>query len=142
MNLETSKKVLRIAGILSIIGGVFAFIIGILGVTGGGAVAGAPDASADAVQTGALAIGAGFMFLFIAVLALVEGIVSYIAGKNGHKTTATFAMVFAVLTLVSSIYNSFQNGGQSSGIFGLIINIAFNALVVYAAYIVRKNAEA
>ena len=39
MNFETGKKVLRIAGILTIIGGVFSLLLAALGIFGGGAVA-------------------------------------------------------------------------------------------------------
>ena len=67
MNLETCKKVLRIAGIFSIISAVLVAIIAILGIKGGGALAGAPDATAETQQTGSMAISAGYLFLVLAL---------------------------------------------------------------------------
>ena len=89
-----------------------------------------------------MAISAGYLFLVLSVLSLIEGIVSYMAGKNGKKTPATIALIFAVLTTITYTYNTFKAGLQPSNIVGEIINIAFNILVIYSAYIVRKNAEA
>ena len=143
MDFETSKKVLRIAGMLSIIGAVFSLLIGIIGVVGGAAVS-SPGIESDSEfqQTAGLAVAAGFIFLLVAALGFVEGIVCYRAGKTGRKRTATVAMFLAVLSAIMSISNQLRSASQGSGIAGVIINVALNVLVIYAAYVVRQNAEA
>ena len=144
MNLETSKKVLRIAGILSIIGAVFALIVSLAGIFGGGALANKPGIEGDTElqQTAGGAIAAGFLFLYIAVVSLIEGIVSYLAGKKGTKGLATVALIFAVLSIIGDFTSFFRGSMEASSIVGSVIDLAIDALVVYAAYVVRKNAEA
>ena len=144
MNFETGKKVLRIAGILTIIGGVFSLLLAALGIFGGGAVASNPGIEADAElqQTAGMAIAAGLIFLLVALLSLVEGIVCYRAGKTGRKKTATVAMFLAVLSTIMNISNQLRAASQGSNIASVIINVALNILVIYAAYVVRQNAEA
>jgi hypothetical protein len=41
-----------------------------------------------------------------------------------------------------NISNQLRSASQGSGIAGVIINVALNVLVIYAAYVVRQNAEA
>ena len=144
MNFETAKKVLRIAGILTIIGAVLMLLFAIAGLAAGGAAVSDPGIESDTElqQSAGLAIAAGLIFLVSAALGLVEGIVCYRAGKNGRKRTATVAMFLAVLSAIVYISNQLRNAPQGSGIASVIVNAALNVLVIYAAYVVRQNAQA
>ena len=144
MNLETSKKILRIAGILSIVGAVFMLILSAIGFIGGGSAASQPgiETNEELQKTVAGALVDGVLFLFIGIAGLAEGIISYLAGKTGKKNLATAAMVFAVITTINLVSNLIKSPGTTSNIVNSLISIALNLLSLYAAYVVRKAAEA
>lgn len=144
MNFETAKKVLRIAGILTIIGAVLTLLFAIAGIAAGGAAVSNPGIEADPElqQNVGLAIAGSIILLLAAALGLVEGIVCYRAGKSGKKRAATVAMFLAVLSTIMYIANQLRSAPQGTNIVSVIINIVLNVLVIYAAYVVRQNAEA
>ena len=84
MSLDTSNKILKVTGILSIIGGVFMFILGILAVAGGGAIGMVAEAEDEAVA-GGIAVFAGLMILFAAAVTLSEGIFSVMPIQHGPE---------------------------------------------------------
>ena len=142
MNLETSKKVLKIAGICEIIIAVIVLILGVLAMIGGNDLIGDVAANSEAQEQAALAIGGGVILAITGVLSIIEGIISYQAGKTGKKKLATVAMVLAALSTISSITGLFSgNNGGASNIVSTVVGIALNVLVVYAAYVVRQTAQ-
>ena len=142
MNLETSKKVLKIAGICEIIIAVIVLILGVLAMIGGNNLIGDAAANSEAQEQAALAIGGGVILAITGVLSIIEGIISYQAGKTGKKKLATVAMVLAALSTISSITGLFSgNNGGASNIVSTVVGIALNVLVVYAAYVVRQAAQ-
>ena len=142
MNLETSKKVLKIAGICEIIIAVIVLILGVLAMIGGNDLIGDVAANSDAQEQAALAIGGGVILAITGVLSIIEGIISYQAGKTGKKKLATVAMVLAAISTISSITGLFSgNNGGASNIVSTVVGIALNILVVYAAYVVRQAAQ-
>jgi hypothetical protein len=142
MNLETSKKVLKIAGICEIIIAVIILILGVLAMIGGNNLIGDVAANSEAQEQAALAIGGGVILAISGVLSIIEGIISYQAGKTGKKKLATVAMVLAALSTISSITGLFSgNNGGASNIVSTVVGIALNVLVVYAAYVVRQAAQ-
>lgn len=142
MNLETSKKVLKIAGICEIIIAVIILILGVLAMIGGNDLIGDAAANSEAQEQAALAIGGGVILAITGVLSIIEGIISYQAGKTGKKKLATVAMVLAALSTISSITGLFSgNNGGASNIVSTVVGIALNVLVVYAAYVVRQAAQ-
>ncbi|MBR3264900.1 MAG: hypothetical protein IKI61_02900 [Erysipelotrichaceae bacterium] len=142
MNLETSKKVLKIAGICEIIIAVIVLILGVLAMIGGNDLIGDAAANSEAQEQAALAIGGGVILAITGVLSIIEGIISYQAGKTGKKKLATVAMVLAALSTISSITGLFSgNNGGASNIVSTVVGIALNVLVVYAAYVVRQAAQ-
>ena len=144
MNVETSKKVLKISGILTIVLGVFLLLLGILAMVAGGSLVGNTNAdlTADVTNDVAVAIGGGFVLIISAILTLIEGIISYQAGKTGKKKLATISLVLAVLSTISSIYNLLSGASNStaSNIVSTVVGIAINVLVCYASYVVRQAA--
>ncbi|MCR5095538.1 MAG: hypothetical protein K6A70_02220 [Erysipelotrichaceae bacterium] len=142
MNLETSKKVLKIAGICEIIIAVIILILGVLAMIGGNDLIGDVAANSEAQEQAALAIGGGVILAISGVLSIIEGIISYQAGKTGKKKLATVAMVLAALSTISSITGLFSgNNGGASNIVSTVVGIALNVLVAYAAYVVRQAAQ-
>ena len=142
MNLETSKKVLKIAGICEIIIAVIVLILGVLAMIGGNDLIGDAAANSEAQEQAALAIGGGVILAITGVLSIIEGIISYQAGKTGKKKLATVAMVLAALSTISNITGLFSgNNGGASNIVSTVVGIALNVLVVYAAYVVRQAAQ-
>ena len=142
MNLETSKKVLKIAGICEIIIAVIILILGVLAMIGGNDLIGDAAANSEAQEQAALAIGGGVILAITGVLSIIEGIISYQAGKTGKKKLATVAMVLAALSTISSITGLFSgNNGGASNIVSTVVGITLNVLVVYAAYVVRQAAQ-
>lgn len=144
MNFETGKRILRIAGILTIISAVLTLLFAIAGIAAGGAAVSNPGIEADPElqQNVGLAIAGSIILLLAAALGLVEGIVCYRAGKSGKKRAATVAMFLAVLSTIMYIANQLRSAPQGTNIISVIINVALNVLVIYAAYVVRQNAEA
>ena len=103
MKLETSRKVLRITGILTIIGGVITIASGLMVIFMGNAATQMPDfASNLQLQNGSAALlEGGGDEIFSGILSLLEGGASYSAGKHGKHTTAAY--VFALLGMIEAI---------------------------------------
>ncbi len=142
MELSTAKKILKVAGILSIVGGILVLILGLLAVFGSGyAAVEMPEAQTDPeYQTAAGVLLLGSVALVLSgIFTLIQGGVSVAASKNGKYATA--ALVFAVLSLISTLYNNIKNFSQQgvtgSSIVSLIIAVAISALICYAANTVR-----
>ena len=126
MSLEKSQKIVKVLGILSIIGAVVSFIvaIGMFGIGGNGA------ANLDVNDENAAA-GVGIM-LVLGIVMLVEGVVSLVQGifslqaaKDATKATPLWIIsIIGVVLAVLSVIASFTNGGQDvlTKIFSLIIS--------------------
>lgn len=148
MNLETSRKVLKIFGIIGIVLAVLSLIVSILSLVGGGVVAGMPETANDSE----LALGtvelmlAGIIGIISSVINLIEGIVSVKASKNNKFGTAAF--VFAILGLIGSCVNgitSISKGGlDGASIVGVLLGIVLSVVILLSANRVRvayKNGE-
>ena len=148
MNLETSRKILKIFGIIGIVLAVLSFIVSILSMVGGGVAAVQPEVTENeelAVGAAALML-AGVFGIISAIINLIEGIVSVKASKDNKFGTAAF--VFAILGLIGSCVNgitSITNGGlDGASIVGVLLGIALSVLILLSANRVRvayKNGE-
>ena len=142
MELSTAKKILKVAGILSIIEGIFVLILGLLAVFGSGyAAQNMPEMQTNPdYQTAAGVLIVGSIALIIGgIFTIVQGGFSVAASKNGKH--AMTALVLSIITLVSSIYSNVQNftssGVNTSGIISLILSIIISLLICFAANTVR-----
>ena len=137
MNIETSKKILKIAGILSIIGGVIATLAGIVAIAGGGILVGVGDAEDQG--SGAFVLIAGVIVLIAGIVSLIEGIFSTRAAKDTSKIKP--AWIFAIIGLVTNgisfISGIVQGGGSSAG--SGIVSLAFSVLIFVAANSIKKE---
>ena len=137
MTLETSKKILKIFGIIGIIIGILGIIGGLVALAGGGAVASA-GTSDDEIGLGVVAIVAGVFVLISGIVSLLEGIFSVRAAKDSSKIMP--AWVFAIIGLVSgaiSFITNIRNGASS--VVGAIISLAISVLVFIAANTIKKS---
>ena len=126
MTVETSRKILKIFGIISIIIGALGAIIGIVGVVGGGALASAGDDMSLGV--GAAAIIVSVVLLLSGIVSLIEGIFSVRAANDVSKIMP--AWVFAIFTNIKS---------GASSIVGAIIGLGISVLIFVAANTIKKS---
>ena len=142
MELSTAKKILKIAGILSIISGIFVLIIGILGAFGSGyASTNMPEMQTDPeYQTAAGFMILGSIVLIISgIFSIVEGGFSIAASKNGKYAMTAF--VLSIITLISNVYSGIKNftssGVTTSNVFSLIISIIISLMICFAANTIK-----
>ena len=137
MSLETSKKILKIFGVIGIIVGILGLIVGLAALAGGG-VAASIGTSDDEVGLGAVAVIAGVVMLISGIVSLLEGIFSVRAAKDSSKIMP--AWVFAIIGLISgaiSFISNIRNGASS--ISGAILSFAISVLVFMAANTIKKS---
>lgn len=142
MTLETSRKILKIAGILTIIAGIATLAIGILSIAMGGVATTMPEAEVDEqVQTGIIAILAGGALGVIAgIMSLVEGSFCVSASKTGKHATGAwiFSIIGLVLCVVESVSTIKGGVANTSDIVSIIVGIILNVLVFIAAKNVKN----
>lgn len=138
MKLDSAKSVLKVLGILTIIGAVFTLGFGLITMIGGGA--GATGAAPELEENSALLIGAGIVVVITGIINFAQGIFSVLASKNFKYGQA--AWIFAIVGVASEVYSLFnviRNSGVSvnnliSPICGIIVSI----IMYMAADTVRK----
>ena len=136
MTVETSKKILKIFGIISIIFGVIGVIVGILGIAGGGLMA--STGVDEAVGVGAIALVLSVIVLVSAIVSLLDGIFSVRAAKDSSKIMP--AWVFAIIGLVLRVISLFTNlKSGTSAIVGAVIGIGIGILIFIAANTIKKS---
>ena len=133
MTVETSSKILKIFGILSIIGGILGIILGILALLGGGLVA------TDDAETGGLVIVAGIVLIVSAIVSLIEGIFAVRAAKDHSKINPAWvlALISLIMGAISAVV-SLSNGGS---VTSSIPSILFSILVFVAANNIKKAVQ-
>ncbi len=132
-----SNTLLKVAGILMIIGGSIGIILGIIAVLGVGALAIALGSEAS--------LG---LLMFAAILTLVSAVVSLIAGIVGVKNAAKpekagLCIVFGVLTAVLAVLGNILSvaGGGAFSTMGLVTGLLLPVLYLIGAF-QNKNAAA
>ena len=146
MNLETSKKVLKIAGILTIVAAVAAILGGILLLGVGYAGTQMPEYTTDpSIKNGVSAIFiAGAVALVAGIISLIEGIISYKASSNPDLANA--AWIFAILGVIAgivSLISAFMSKNiNASEVAGAIGSVLCSVLIFVAAGKVKNNSEA
>ena len=137
MSLENSKKILKIFGILGIIGGIFMIILGVVGVALGGAVIGTAGDVEEDMVTGATVTIAMVIVLISGIVSLLEGIFSVRASKDTTKIQP--AWIFAIIGLVSAVIgvvSAITSGGSFLSPLG---TLAINGVIFMAANTIKKS---
>jgi hypothetical protein len=136
MDLETSKKLLKIFGIIIIVLGAIGILIGLLAFAGGGLIAAADQSELAAIGAGAAVI-AGIILVISGIVSLLQGIFSVRAAKDPSKIMP--AWVFAILGIVSSVISIITNWGKgTSSIVGAIVGTAISVVIFIAANNIKK----
>ena len=144
-DLDSSRKILKIVGIVTIIGAVFTLIGGLLMVVGGGAIGVAsPEVQTDTdLQTGVGALIAGGAIVIISgIVSLISGIVSVKASKENRygKPAWIFAIIGIVLAVINGV-SSISSGVTFTGILSVLLNIALNVMIYFAANTIKTAYE-
>ncbi len=131
-----SNALLKVVGILMIIGGAILTIIGIIAAAGVGLVAAALGSEANMT-----------LLLVSAILLLLNGIVTLVAGILGVANAAKPAkagscIVFGVLAVILAVVSSILNvaGGNPFNAVNLIIGLVLPVLYLIGAFQNKKIA--
>ena len=141
-NLETPRKVLKVLGILSIIGGALGIIFGLLAVAGGGLLAGeistpgAVDAAnmENAAAATGLVLIAGIALLLSGIFSLLLGIFSVRGANDFSKVNGAFILaVIDIVVIVLGIVCTIASGSGLTGIGSSIFSLIFAGAICWAA---------
>ena len=130
MSLGTSKMILRVFGIFSIICGVFVLALGVF------ALVGLTQLSPEELASDpSLSIGMGSIaLLFVTgLISLLEGIFSIRGAKNASKIMP--AWIFAIIGVITAVIGLFTGGSMGGSVTTLIINI----VIFIAANKIKKS---
>lgn len=142
MSLETSKKILKIFGIIGIIVSIIAIVTGIMILAGGAVigVAGMATVGEEAVAmeaTGTISAAASIIAIVSGIFALLRSIFSIRAANDTSKIMPAF--VFAVIGLISNIFQAISSFASGSGVASAIGSLIIGAVVFYASYVIKKS---
>ncbi len=142
MTLERSRKILRYAGVLAIIGGITAIAIGMMTTTGkadidqGTLLLADPGSSLASSENRA----DGLLATFSGAFGLAEGVCSFLASKKNRFGSATW--IFLLLSFVSNLGNCgsqiIEDGFTILNTVNLLITLALCGVIFASANRVRK----
>lgn len=138
MSLETSEKVLKITGILSIIGGIIGIIFAILsifGISGGGLVG--PESTEEEAAVGLAVIGGAVAVIVTALVELLEGFFS-VSAANDHSKIMP-AWIFAILGLLSGIGSVITGITGGDSLIGGIVSLVISIIIFMAANTIKNE---
>lgn len=152
MSLDTSKKILKVSGIITIVFAIMGIIIGILAIVGIGAL-GIGTATGEVQSNANLAAAVGIVSIF-GLLALIGSIVDLISGICSVKAANdiskimpawVFTLIALILDVISVIAFFVQKRPEGttitpSNVIGLIIGLALSTLIFCAANNVKQAA--
>lgn len=122
------------AGVLEIILGAVGILIGILFVTAGSLFVGAVS-NVEGVDTGA-ATGLGGIFIVVAIIIALVGILEIYAGIQILKLRERGRMIGLVLAIISLVMNLLSIG-RSSGTS--IVSILISGFIIYALVTTKEH---
>lgn len=139
MSLDTSKSILKVVGILSIIFGILTILSGVFMVGGGRLVqqSGELAVSAKEMQTFNLVFGGTIV---LGLISLLQGIFSVRAAKNFDRIMP--AWVFAIIGLITSVLDAIYGIIQSAEartVLSAAVSVALAILVLAAANKIKKS---
>ena len=158
MSLETSKKILKVFGIFSIIVGIIGAILGALGVLtgsvmGAGAITGNIDelvakANVTKEQLAGMVGLIGIVSLILhdaSIIEIISGVFSVKAAKDSQKIMPAwiFALIGVIMGIVSlglTFLNKNALNTKLSDIIGYTVGLLINILIVVAANNIKKAA--
>ena len=130
MSLNTSKLILKIFGIFSIICGVTLIILGVVVFIGAGQLSPEEIAADPSISAGVTGMA---LFFVLGVISLLEGIFSLRGAKDASKIMP--AWIFAIIGVIAAVVGLFTGGSMGGSVFSLIVNI----VIFVAANKIRKS---
>ena len=130
MSLNTSKLILKIFGIFSIICGVILIILGVVVFIGAGQLSPEEIAADPSISAGVTGMA---LFFVLGVISLLEGIFSLRGAKDASKIMP--AWIFAIIGVIAAVVGLFTGGSMGGSVFSLIVNI----VIFVAANKIRKS---
>ena len=148
MNLETSKKCLKVLGILSLIFGILG-VIGGIALTAGGGLIGigtvdtATNGNTETIQNAiGVAVFGGLFIIVASAINIIAGCLDIRAAKDVSKIMP--AWVFAIIGLIMCVIQlvGFFNTKDFSGstVTGMVLNVLLSVLTFVAANTIKKAA--
>ena len=139
MEKSTSQKIVKVLGVLSIIGAVLCLIgaAGMFGVGGFGALSVDPEDSEMATGVFALFLG-GFLLLISGISELVQGVFSLRAAKDARKATPLWVIsIISLILSVIALVSSFGKGSQE--VLSAVFSVIVSAVILYLANNIKKQ---
>ena len=139
MTVETSRKILKVIGILSIIFGILTILGGVLLVSGGSLAQQSGEVSFSAEQLQVLKIGST-VTIVLGLISFLQGIFSVRAAKDFNKIMP--AWVFAVINFAVSILDAVYGiirSTEARTIATAAVSVALAILVLGAANKIKKH---
>ena len=139
MTVETSRKILKVVGILGIIFGVIVCLGGVLMLAGGSLVQQAGDISLTPEEMKLMKLG-GIASAVLGLITLLEGIFSVRAAKDFNKIMPAwvFALVSLIFNAVDAVWSIIQSA-EARTIASAAFSIAISILVLGAANKIKKH---
>ena len=133
---KKSNVLLKVAGILMIVGGAIAMVVGIIAVIAALAVAAIAGSEAD---TGLLTIAA----ILVLVSAIVEFIAGILGAANASKPEkAQTCIIFGVIVIICSLLGNVITivAGGTFNVFSAILGLALPVLYLIGAFQSKSRA--
>ena len=141
VSVETSRKILKIFGILSIIFGIFDAILAAVLLAGGKAGVASGELNLDVTpEELRLIVFAAYFTIASGLVTFLQGIFSVRAAKNFERIMP--AWIFGILGLIFSVINSVWNiivNTDGKTIFSAVVSVAISVLILAAANKIKKH---
>lgn len=147
MSIETSKKILKVVGIIGIIFGILTLLGGVFVLLGGGILAGLVSIFGETLGSlaGGIAVIAALSIILSGTITLLEGIFSVNASKDENKIMpawifAILGLISAILGVIAAIMGMFsESGAEASSLIGPLLTLLINGSVFMAANTIKKS---
>jgi len=138
MTVETSRKILKVVGILGIILGVIVCLGGVLMLAGGSLVQQAGEISLTPEELKLMKLG-GIASAVLGLITLLEGIFSVRAANDFSKIMPAwvFALISLIFNAVDAVWSIIQSA-EARTIASAAFSIAISILVLGAANKIKK----
>lgn len=147
MELETSRKILNVFGILNIVFGIIGFIIGIMALAGGslagvGLATGEVQTSQELQQGLGLTLVIGIVLVIAGILNFIEGILDRNAAKDISKIMPAWVIsIIGLFDAAFSIFSLFTGRNYTpSNILGVAISVVLSIITFMAANSIKAAA--
>ena len=150
MTLEKARKILKVIGIITLVGAALSLGFGVLAVAGTGfAATNTPEmqTNPEYQEAAGAIIGGGIGLVVVSVINLIEGVITLLSSKQNKFATVTLVMTSLSLVscLVNGISGMMKPGFDYKNVISFVIAIALDVAVIWAAktvrdaYIAEKN---